>query len=207
MGSDDVWIIDGTLEPIEFDGFADDRAPLALAERIVAGFSKPDDWILDPFAGLGSTLFAAEKLGRKAVGFEPNPHRADYVSSRITSPSRIIADRIQALEEYNLPTFNLVVTSPPYITVDLEDDPWGPTYFEDMKAIFAAIARHMRQGGKLVVEVSNVRTEDGFRPLASQFGSALRNVLHQSGEIIRVNSSDWPAGPGVSHSSLLVFEP
>lgn len=46
------------------------QMPLALAERIITACSKPGDLILDPFAGSGTTLVAAKKLGRAAVGIE-----------------------------------------------------------------------------------------------------------------------------------------
>jgi hypothetical protein len=38
------------------------------------------------------------------------------------------------------------------------------------QAIFARLATRLAPGGRIVVEVSNVRTADGFRPLASQLG-------------------------------------
>lgn len=206
MSGDDVWLIDGTLEPIDFDGFADDRSPLELTEKIISRFSKPGDWVLDPFAGLGSSLIAAAKLGRCAVGFEPNPERAEFVASRIAPPNQMIAAPIQAITGYDLPLFDLIVTSPPYVMVNLQDDPWGPSYFEDMQAIVTELALHLSPAGTVVVEVSNISTKDGFRPLVAEFGSGLRNVFGQTGEICRVNTGGWSAGPGTHHSSLLIFE-
>lgn len=44
--------------------------PSALAERLVRMFSVVGDTVLDPFAGTGTTLWAAAELGRKAVGVE-----------------------------------------------------------------------------------------------------------------------------------------
>ena len=37
---------------------------------LVKWFSTPDETILDPFAGAGTTLQAAKELGRHAVGVE-----------------------------------------------------------------------------------------------------------------------------------------
>lgn len=44
--------------------------PLEIAERIVRMYSFADDVILDPFAGSGTTLVAAEKHNRRGIGFE-----------------------------------------------------------------------------------------------------------------------------------------
>lgn len=44
--------------------------PVALAERVIQLFSYKGDLVLDPFAGSGTTLVAAAKLGRKYVGYE-----------------------------------------------------------------------------------------------------------------------------------------
>ena len=44
--------------------------PKEMAERLILLFSFCDDIILDPFCGSGTTLEAAQRLGRKYVGYE-----------------------------------------------------------------------------------------------------------------------------------------
>ena len=46
------------------------QKPLALYERIIKASSNPGDVVLDPFCGSGTTLEAAERLGRKWIGME-----------------------------------------------------------------------------------------------------------------------------------------
>lgn len=46
------------------------QKPLALLERIIEASSKPGDVILDPFCGCGTTVAAAQKLGRQWVGID-----------------------------------------------------------------------------------------------------------------------------------------
>ncbi len=44
--------------------------PLALCERLIRAHSNENDAVVVPFAGSGSELLVATKLGRRAVGFE-----------------------------------------------------------------------------------------------------------------------------------------
>lgn len=44
--------------------------PLSEASALVDRFSRPGDVVLDPFAGSGTTLVAAQAAGRRAIGIE-----------------------------------------------------------------------------------------------------------------------------------------
>lgn len=46
------------------------QKPQALLERIIAASSNPGDLVLDPFAGCGTTVAAAQKLGRRWIGID-----------------------------------------------------------------------------------------------------------------------------------------
>ena len=46
------------------------QKPIPLLERLIELFTDPDDVVIDPCAGSGSTLIAAANLGRKAYGLE-----------------------------------------------------------------------------------------------------------------------------------------
>lgn len=46
------------------------QKPVALLERILNASSNPGDVVLDPFCGCGTTVHAAEKLGRQRIGIE-----------------------------------------------------------------------------------------------------------------------------------------
>ena len=59
--------------------------PMKLARRCGAITSRPHDVVLDPYAGSGTTLLAAQDLGRKWVGVELNPAFVDLIERRIRS--------------------------------------------------------------------------------------------------------------------------
>lgn len=59
------WVRDLGMERIH-----ETQKPIALLKRLVELFTDPDDVVIDPCAGSGSTLIAAANLGRKAYGME-----------------------------------------------------------------------------------------------------------------------------------------
>jgi len=57
--------------------------PLELPRRIIRMFSFPGETVLDPFLGGGTTLAAAQALGRRCVGYEVNPDFTPVIEERI----------------------------------------------------------------------------------------------------------------------------
>jgi DNA modification methylase len=56
--------------------------PVALIERMLRASARPNDLVLDPFGGSGSTLIAAERLGMCARLIELDPGYADVIVRR-----------------------------------------------------------------------------------------------------------------------------
>lgn len=59
------------------------QKPLALVERIVLASTNPNDVVLDPFLGSGTTGIAALKHGRRFVGIEREQAYFDLAEKRI----------------------------------------------------------------------------------------------------------------------------
>jgi adenine-specific DNA-methyltransferase len=57
--------------------------PVELVERLVLSMTRPGDWVLDPFMGVGTTALAAIMHGRKAVGAEIVPEYLATARERI----------------------------------------------------------------------------------------------------------------------------
>jgi site-specific DNA-methyltransferase (adenine-specific) len=58
--------------------------PLALMEYLLTLLSTPDGGvILDPFAGSGTTLLAAKRLGRRCIGVELTEHNCQIARERL----------------------------------------------------------------------------------------------------------------------------
>jgi site-specific DNA-methyltransferase (adenine-specific) len=57
--------------------------PEQLLGRIIKACSNPDELVLDPFGGSGTTLAVAKKLGRKFIGFELSESYAAKIQLRL----------------------------------------------------------------------------------------------------------------------------
>jgi adenine-specific DNA-methyltransferase len=83
----DVWVIpnvknnhvEKTIHPCQF--------PIELVERLVLSMTELGDWVLDPFAGVGSALAAAARHGRRAVGAELDKEYAEIAKQRLLQAS------------------------------------------------------------------------------------------------------------------------
>jgi len=74
------------------------QKPLALLERIITASSNPDDLVLDPFCGCGTTAHAAEKLGRRWIGIDISRFSAGLVRERLLGNIPTLSERdIQVL--------------------------------------------------------------------------------------------------------------
>ena len=57
--------------------------PEALPEWFIKLFTQEGDWVLDPFAGSGTTIKVAQKLRRHSIGIELQPEYFDMVSKSV----------------------------------------------------------------------------------------------------------------------------
>jgi site-specific DNA-methyltransferase (adenine-specific) len=85
---EDTWYFSrvcGTFK--ERAGWHGCQMPEQLLGRIVRACSNHGDVVLDPFAGSGTTLVVAKKLGRKWIGFELSPQYATQARARLDATS------------------------------------------------------------------------------------------------------------------------
>jgi adenine-specific DNA-methyltransferase len=64
-----------TLHPCQF--------PIELVERCVLALTNEDDWVLDPFSGVGSALVAALLHHRRAIGCEKEAEYINLAKKRV----------------------------------------------------------------------------------------------------------------------------
>jgi DNA modification methylase len=97
--------------------------PPLLMKDIIAFFTKRNDWILDPFAGVGGTLLGASlsKPKRNAIGIDINPiyvktYKRVCSQQDLRPHQMICADSsdLLDLDEIKKRKFDLILTDPPY---------------------------------------------------------------------------------------------
>jgi DNA modification methylase len=84
--TDDTWYyarVAGTFK--ERQGFHGCQMPEQLLGRIIRVSSNPGDVVLDPFAGSGTTLAVAKKLGRRWIGCELSEDYVRAAAARLNS--------------------------------------------------------------------------------------------------------------------------
>jgi modification methylase len=67
------------------------QKPEALLARVILSSSRPDDLVLDPFSGTGTTGAVAKRLGRRFIGFERDSGYAAEARKRIAAVEPLAA--------------------------------------------------------------------------------------------------------------------
>lgn len=82
----DAWIYRTVWDDININRAAEGLhiagMPLEVAERYVKSYTLPGELIVEPFLGSGTTILAAEKYGRRVIGWELDPKYASACLER-----------------------------------------------------------------------------------------------------------------------------
>lgn len=105
--------------------------PATFAEsdinRLITFFTKKNEWILDPFAGVGSTLISCLQTGRNGYGIELTAKWVNIANKRIRTIENknvqvkvLKGDARVAIKQLNK-KFQFIITSPPYWNILKKD--------------------------------------------------------------------------------------
>jgi DNA modification methylase len=160
--------------------------PSYVIWNVLYRFTKEGETVLDPFCGSGTTLDVCRDLGRKGLGFDLAPTRAD----------------VQQADARSLPvkakSVDLVFMDPPYAdNLDYSDDPRcigklkaDGRYQRAMRLSLDEAARVLRDGRMLAIYVCDVfRKDKGFYPLGFELFEIARArfVPHDVVAVVRHN--------------------
>jgi DNA modification methylase len=68
------------------------QMPAQLVERCLKMFARKGDVVYDPFAGAGTTMLVAQKLGLDSIGTEIDPVYCDLAQNRLAQPVNRLFD-------------------------------------------------------------------------------------------------------------------
>jgi len=74
--------------------------PVDVPYRLIRMYSYVGDVVLDPYAGTGATMIAAEQCGRSSIGYEHDPACRDFIRHRLSFEKKRNPDLV--IPEYEL---------------------------------------------------------------------------------------------------------
>jgi SAM-dependent methyltransferase len=202
------------------DGLDEVRTPDALVGHALREYSDPGDRVIDPFAGLGTTLQVAEQLGRVPVGVEYDPDRVAYVRTQLSDDAHLRQGDARELDPTWVPTCDVAFTSPPFMERTDDRNPFEhytgessyDQYLDDLEEVFRRLSGALRPGARVAVDVANIKHEGRVTPLAWDVARRLSNVYRFDGETVvtwegegNPDAGDGRFGYGYDHSYCLVF--
>lgn len=179
-------------DPPPFEG-NDIKFPEGLVRHILKEFSKKGDMVFDPFAGLGTTMFVAEEMGRIPFGIEAEERKYEWVAGQLENWTHLIHDDAADMHKYDLPKMDLVLTSPPFMP---RHHKWNPLfggnpkkagydiYLKRMQQIFSKVKGLMKSNSRLVIQVDNLLHGKNFTPLVHDIANVLARDFTQVDEVL-----------------------
>lgn len=191
--------------------YDDVRYPESLVEYFLEAYTQPGDRVLDPFAGYGTTLRVAERLGRIPFGVELDAAKVEYVRGKLSHPEGLMQGDARNLASLALPRMDFSMTSPPYMNMGDREDPFTAyrekskgyaAYLQDIRSIYGQLCRLMKPAGRVVIEIANLKLDGQVTTLAWDVAGEVSKVLHFEGEVVVC----WDRyGYGYEHSYCLVY--
>lgn len=103
----DIWLDcrDAHNQMIEVTGYPTEK-PLEMLRRIVSASSHPGDLVLDCFCGSGTTLVAAEELGRRWIGIDSGVEAIATTLKRLAYGSAPMGDFVRGKKAKEVSLFD-----------------------------------------------------------------------------------------------------
>jgi len=86
--TDSLWLIDRRDNSGAHSGAYHGNFVPQIPRQLLTRYTKRGDWVVDPFAGSGTTLIEAQRMGRNSIGIELQESIVTEALARIRSEAR-----------------------------------------------------------------------------------------------------------------------
>jgi DNA modification methylase len=174
--------------------------PSYVIWNLLQRYTRPNDLVVDPMCGSGTTIDVAKDLGRRVQGFDLAPYRAD----------------IQQADARHIPLENesvdFVFIDPPYSThLEYSDDPRcigkldanEAGYYDSMDEVIREICRIMKPRRYMALYVSDsFQKKKPFAPIGFRLFSIMEQYF-QAADIVAVTRHNRTLKRGNYHAAAI----
>ena len=165
------------------------RFPPSIPRVFIEKYTEKGDFVLDPFAGGGTTLIEAMKLDRNSIGFDINPKAIEITNKKLLEIRKDnLVSKAEVCDARNLilrnNSIDLIITSPPYwniISYSDEEKCLGnsqnyPEYIKNLEKSIQEMHRVLKPKKYCCIVIGDAVEGWTFRPLGYKTQSILENV-------------------------------
>jgi DNA modification methylase len=187
--TDSLWLVqrrDGT--GVHTAGYWGNFIP-QIPHQMMRRYTRPGEWVLDPFAGSGTTLLEARRLGRNSLGVELQPDVAARarallerepnghdVTNELVAGDSLELDFGELLGRYGTRSAQLAILHPPYYDIikfsgdprDLSNAPSIEDFLDRIGRLVARVAPVLDAGRYLVLVIGDKYAKREWIPLGFQ---------------------------------------
>lgn len=169
-----------------------------IPRNLILRYSKPKDWILDPFLGSGTTLIESKLLNRNALGIDINPQALLIAEKNLNftceSEAKIVIKEGDATNLAFVKTekIDFICMHPPYANIikyskDIVGDISlldAENFIIKMKKVATESYRVLKRGNYCAIMIGDIRKHGNVIPLGFQVMNCFLEEGFKSKEII-----------------------
>jgi DNA methylase len=170
--------------------------------QMMRRYTRKGDWVLDTFAGSGTTLVEGQRLGRNTIGIELQPHMVEHARNLVAAerkPNDVVIDVVHGdstkvdypalLADYGQSKVHLALMHPPYFDIirfsedprDLSNSDTIDSFLDQIGQIVDGISQVLERGRYLVLVIGDKYAKGDWIPL----GFSTMNVVLQRGYALK----------------------
>lgn len=168
-----------------------------VVRNLLLRYSKEGDWILDQFAGGGTSLVEAKLLGRNAIGTDINPSALGRCKEKIAfeygnAKIEIRKADARALDFVKDSSVDFICTHPPYADIIKYSDGISGDislldydgFLEAMEQVADEAYRVLKKGKYCAFVIGDIRQKGSVRPLGFDTMSVFEDAGFKLKEIV-----------------------